>query len=95
MSQASGHRHIIEWRKANAVNIANAKTVLMFREVGRHINTALLGNKRAGYGKQIVATLSSQLVEKYGATFNLSRLKRMRKFAEIVDDNEISATPWH
>ena len=86
---------IIERRKANAVNTANAEIVLMFWEVGRHINTALLGNKRAEYGKQIVATLSRQLVACYGATFNLSGLKRMRKFAEIIDEDEIGATPWH
>ena len=86
---------IIERRKANAINTANTETVLMLWEVGKYINTALLGNKRAEYGKQIIATLSLQLVGKYGATFNLSGLKRMRKFAEIVDDNEIGATPWH
>jgi predicted nuclease of restriction endonuclease-like (RecB) superfamily len=86
---------IIERRKTNAVNTANAETVLMLWEVGRHINLALLDNKRAEYGKHIVATLSRQLIERYGATFNLSGLKRMRKFADLVGEHEIGATPWH
>jgi hypothetical protein len=87
--------HTIEQHKQHVFDSANAKIVLMLWEVGRHINTALLGNKRAEYGKQIVTTLSRQLVVRYGATFNLSGLKRMRKFAVIVGETEIGATPWH
>jgi predicted nuclease of restriction endonuclease-like (RecB) superfamily len=86
---------IIERRRSNATNTANAEIVLMLWEVGRHINTALLNNKRAEYGRRIVATLAEQLVERYGTTFNVSGLKRMRKFGELVSEDEIGATPWH
>ena len=40
---------------------ANSMTVLLFWQIGRRINDEILCNNRAGYGKQIVVTLSSQL----------------------------------
>ena len=36
---------------------ANAKTVLLFWEIGRHINIDILENERAAYGKKIVSAL--------------------------------------
>ena len=52
---------IIENRKTRAATQVNQETTMMFWEVGRYINSIVLGNKRAEYGKQIVTTLSSQL----------------------------------
>jgi len=43
----------------------------VFWEVGQNIESALLSNKRADYGKQIVTTLSAQLVERYGGSFEV------------------------
>jgi len=51
----------------------------------------MLQNKRADYGKQIVATLSRQLTEKYGRNFERTNLTRMMKFAEQFFDLEIVA----
>lgn len=63
---------IIESHKSRIYNAANAETVQMLWEVGRHVNVALLDNKRAEYGKQAVALLSQRLVEQFDATFNLT-----------------------
>ena len=73
---------------------ANSTTVLLFWKIGQLINNEILKNKRADYGKQIVVTLSRQLTEKYGRTFEARNLRRMVQFAEQFSDFEIvSALP--
>ena len=57
---------IIESRKARAGAYANREVTLMFWEIGSYINLAILGSKRAEYGKQIFSTLSRKLIEKLG-----------------------------
>jgi len=80
---------IIENRKSRAGAYANREITLMFWEVGQHIGSVLLGGERAEYGKRIVATLSQQLQEKYGNTFELRNLRRMVQFAEKFSNLEI------
>ena len=62
---------IIEQRKFNIISVANNQIVLMFWEIGKHINSAVLGMERAEYGKKIVSTLSTQLQQKYGNEYYL------------------------
>jgi len=49
--------HIAETRKERAAARINQETTLMFWEVGRFINTVVLGDNRASYGKKILSTL--------------------------------------
>jgi len=73
---------------------ASSTTVLLFWEIGKHINTDILENKRADYGKKIVSMLSTQLIEKYGRSFEPRNLRRMMQFNEQFPDFEIvSALP--
>jgi len=83
---------IIENRKRRAQIAANSEVTLMFWEVGQYVNSVILDEKRAAYGKQIVATLSLQLQEKYGKSFELTNLRRMMRFAEKFADYSIVAT---
>ena len=83
---------IIENRKHRAQVSANSEVTLMFWEVGQYVNSVVLDEQRASYGKQIVATLSLQLQEKYGKSFELTNLRRMMRFAEKFADYEIVAT---
>ena len=80
---------IIENRKHRAQSQANQESVLMFWEVGKYIGSVLLGGERAGYGKQIVVTLSHQLQEKYGSSFERSNIIRMIQFANRFGDEKI------
>jgi predicted nuclease of restriction endonuclease-like (RecB) superfamily len=80
---------IIENRKARAGAYANREVTLMYWEVGRYISFILLGGERAEYGKRIVATLSTQLVERYGKAFVARNLRRMAQFANEFDNVEI------
>ena len=58
-------RQIInQTRSRVAVNV-NAELTLMYWYIGERINREVLGNERAEYGKQIVATVSQQLQEEF------------------------------
>jgi predicted nuclease of restriction endonuclease-like (RecB) superfamily len=80
---------IIENRKARAGAYANREITLMYWEVGRHVRLAVLDGRRAEYGKRIVTGLASQLVAKYGKTFDVHNIRRMIKFADKFDNLEI------
>ena len=66
---------LVEQSKSLVVSQANSTFTLMFWQIGRIINNSILQNKRADYGKQIVATLSRQLCEKYGKNFEEKNLR--------------------
>jgi predicted nuclease of restriction endonuclease-like (RecB) superfamily len=71
---------------------ANSTLTMLFWHIGNRINQNILQNKRAGYGKQIVVTLSRQLTEKYGRNFEEKNLRRMLQFAEQFSSEEIVVT---
>jgi len=83
---------IIEQRKFNIVSTANNQIVLMFWEIGKYINSAILGMERAEYGKRIVKTLSTQLAQKYGNEYYERNIRWMMQFAEQFPDIEIVST---
>ena len=58
---------------------------IMYWQIGKRINTEVLGNQRAEYGKQIVATVSTQLQAEFGKKgFEERTIRRMMQFAQIV-----------
>ena len=65
---------------------------MLFWQIGRHINSDILSNRRADYGKQIVVALSRKLEEKYGRSFEEKNLRRMLQFASQFTDEEIVVT---
>lgn len=67
---------------------ANSALTLLFWQVGKRIKDFVLENKRAEYGKQIVVTLSRQLVTEHGRNFEEKNLRRMLQFAEIFHEFE-------
>jgi len=83
---------IIEKRKNRAGMYANREVTLMYWEIGRYIGSVLLDGERAEYGKKILATLSQQLIKKYGSGFELRTLRRMVQFAELFPDARIVST---
>jgi hypothetical protein len=65
--------------------------------LGYKINTQILENDRAEYGKRVVAAVSAQLTVSYGKSFELRNLRRMMQFAEAFPGLQIvspSATQW-
>tara|TARA_R110002072_G_scaffold150470_4_gene298876 strand:- start:36 stop:524 length:489 start_codon:yes stop_codon:yes gene_type:complete len=73
---------LIERGKQEAVAQVNSTMTLVFWEIGNRINLEILDDQRATYGKGIVATVSRQLTELYGRSFEEKNLRRMMQFAE-------------
>lgn len=59
-------RQIIEQVRGRVASTVNSELTMMYWHIGERINRDVLGNQRAEYGKQIVATVSRQLQEEYG-----------------------------
>lgn len=83
---------LISKSRERAFVYANSEMNLVFWQIGKRINDFILKNKRAEYGKQIVVTLSRQLVERHGKNFEERNLRRIIQFSEIFDNYEIVAT---
>jgi hypothetical protein len=79
---------LIEKSKVHVISQAKSTLTLLFWKVGMRINEFILQNKRAGYGKQIVVTLSRQLEITYGRNFAEKNLRRMLQFADLFPDPE-------
>lgn len=80
---------LIEHAKATVAAQANHTATMLYWKIGRIINTAILQEKRAEYGKRIVSSLATQLQEKFGRTFEVRNLRRMMQFADQFQDWEI------
>ena len=62
----------------------------MYWQIGKRINTEVLGNQRAEYGKQIVATVSTQLQAEFGKKgFEERTIRRMMQFADLFPDLQV------
>ena len=84
---------IVETTKRKTAVAVNSGIVFMYWNIGHRINTEVLGNKRAEYGKQIVSTLSTQLNEHFETKeFSTRNLHRMMQFAADFQDVEIVST---
>ncbi len=82
---------IIEGRQDVARQV-NSVLVLLYWRVGKRIRQDILKEKRAKYGEEIVATLSTQLVKEFGIGFNEKNLRRMIQFAEVFLEEQIVVT---
>jgi predicted nuclease of restriction endonuclease-like (RecB) superfamily len=80
---------IIEQGKSQITKQVNSTITMVYWQVGYKINTHILENKRAAYAKEIVSTLSIQLKNEFGKSFELHNLRRMMQFAEQFTDFSI------
>lgn len=82
----------IEHSKQEIAIGVNTTMTLLYWKIGKRINQEILQEKRAEYGKQIVATLWRQLVSEYGNSFSEKNLRRMMQFASVFPEKEIVYT---
>ena len=73
---------IVESRKS-VTQVVNSAMTLLYWKIGKRINEEILQGERADYGKQIVATLSQQLVLEFGRSFTEKNLRRMVQFSNF------------
>lgn len=70
-----------------------AEQMLLYWRLGRRIRMEILGEARAAYCEQIVATESRQLEAEFGQGVGEKNVRRMVQFADEVGDNGIAG--WH
>jgi len=85
-------RQLIDDARRTAAAAVNASLTLLYWRIGQRIRDEVLGGQRAGYGEQIVATLSRQLAVEYGRGFEEKNLRHMMRFSEAFPDAEIVST---
>ena len=83
---------LINEARESIASYANATLTMTYWQVGAIIEAEVLGNERADYGAQIVASLARQLTERFGRGFEEKNLRRMIKFAQQFPDAEIVAS---
>jgi predicted nuclease of restriction endonuclease-like (RecB) superfamily len=70
----------------------NSALVMLYWKISQRIRKEILKEKRADYGKEIVSTVSGQLVKEFGSGFAEKSLRRMIQFAEVFPQEQIVAT---
>lgn len=79
---------IQESRQRVAVSI-NAELTLLYWNIGKHIKTEILNNKRADYGQKIIVTLSQLLTETFGKGWSVRQLQNCLRIVETFPDEQI------
>ena len=83
-------RQITDEARIHVASTANYELTMMYWHIGERINRDVLGNERATYGKQIIATVSRQLQAWYGSKgFEERTIRRMVQFAQEFPDWQI------
>jgi len=82
-------QRLIEESRQHIAAEVNSTITMLYWQIGKRINKEVLKSKRAEYGKQIVTSLSKQLVVEYGNSFSEKNLRRMIQFAEVFHEQEI------
>ena len=81
-------KHLIEEAKQNVAITVNATTTILYWNIGERINTEILGNKRAEYGKEVVISLSRNLTEEYGKGWSEKQVRHCLRIAETFPDKD-------
>ncbi|MHB9101009.1 MAG: PDDEXK nuclease domain-containing protein [Sulfuricella sp.] len=85
-------RALIEDARRQTAVAVNMGLTLLYWRVGRRIHQDVLKGERAEYGKEILSTLSTELVGMYGRGFTEKNLRRMVQLAEAYPDEAIVVT---
>lgn len=82
-------REMIETTRQSVASAINVSLTALNWKIGQRIRSEILKNKRADYGKEIVASVSQQLAQDYGIGFSEKNIRRMIQFAEVFPDEQI------
>ena len=85
-------RELIATARQDVARQVNSALVLLYWRVGKRIHQDILKEERAGYGEQILPTLSAELMKEFGAGFTARNLANMVRFAEVFPEEKILHT---
>ena len=87
-------KRLIDDARLEVSKVVSSGLTELYWNIGTRINKDILKNERAEFGKQIVATLSRQLIFEYVSNFEVKNLRRMIQFANQFPDLENVAKLW-
>jgi predicted nuclease of restriction endonuclease-like (RecB) superfamily len=87
-------RQIIKEARESVSQAVNMGISMLYWQIGGRIQQEILKGGRAGYGEQIVSTVSRQLEDEYGPGFSAKNIRHMIRFAEVFPDESIVSTLW-
>ncbi|MEK6816627.1 MAG: PDDEXK nuclease domain-containing protein, partial [Nanoarchaeota archaeon] len=80
-------KRIISTARHRAFSAVNAQMLKAHYEIGKRIvEEEQKGEKRAGYGKQLIDSISKELIKEFGRGFSSTALRNMRLFYLIYTD---------
>ncbi len=82
-------KQLIEEARQTVATVVNSATTILYWNIGKRINTEILVNKRAKYGKEVVKSLSQELTKEYGKGWSEQHIWHCLRFAETFPDKEI------
>jgi predicted nuclease of restriction endonuclease-like (RecB) superfamily len=82
-------RKLIDTSRGQLAGVVNSALTLLYWQIGQRIHSEVLKGARAGYGEQIVLTLSRQLEVDYGRGFSSKNLRHMLRFVDVFGTQEI------
>lgn len=85
-------RALIQAARQRVATVANATQTLLYWHVGRRLLKEDLQERRAAYGKRILATVSQELRAEFGEGFTLRSLYRSIQFFQLFPDETIVST---
>ncbi|UYQ91715.1 PDDEXK nuclease domain-containing protein [Chitinophaga horti] len=80
---------IINDSRRKVLITVNTELVLLYWNIGCKLNTCVLGNQRAGYGKEIVKKLSISLQKAFGKGWDEKTLRHCLRCAETFTEAQI------
>lgn len=84
-------RQMIDRAKESVASAVNTTLATLYWHVGSRIQSEILQNERAEYGKKIITMIARQLTAEYGKGFSEKSLWRMIQFYECFPDQQIVA----
>jgi hypothetical protein len=85
-------RQLIGDARQRVAQAVNGALTLTYWRIGKRLLAENLTEGRGEYGRQILASLSQELVAEFGKGFSYSSLTRMVRFAELFPDEPIVAS---
>ncbi len=86
--------HLIAESREHVAATVNALITALYWQVGNTINSDVLKNNRAEYGKHVIHSLSQQLQAEFGDGWSEKHLRHCMRFAEVFPDPQIVSTLW-
>ncbi len=88
-----GIRDLLEAARRSSARAVNALMTATYWEIGRRIvEFEQGGEKRAGYGEEVLKRLAEDLTARHGRGFSVQNLENMRLFYSVCGTPEISQT---